>query len=432
MDRRTFYILGATVAGAAVAGSAVAAFRLNPTDAAIAIPVIVALALTVWAMLWGAYREPQHDAALLAKFGAMLDARAARAEKLPTTHVSGSGGLSAKPSVVAVPPVQEIRDHVRLERFLIEAPMPNEASRRNAATWLGVLRTQNPYLTVRLPPEVTQTLVRIRNEVKAESMRQLRTEVKAYMEKSSLAPPEVPQPDQGSQSSALPDLPDRSDSGLPRVVLRTTRDLTDEDGRTIPAGTEGLFVWLPPTTPSGVELVDVRFGNTTKTLPLDSVIAVAPPGHAEVWNKNRERILGLGQPHTGLVTRPEPTAVRVPPSKLPARDPNSGKKPSAAEGREKGSEHSATILFDDTLVVEATEHAEFHAQLKKGTRVEGFAKETSGQAFDFYILDRKNYVQFCEDREGAEIYAETDRVALDFKKTIPRDGVWYFVFDTYA
>ena len=91
-----------------------------------------------------------------------------------------------------------------------------------------------------------------------------------------------------------------------------------------------------------------------------------------------------------------------------------------------------TTLFDDTVDVNATGHAEVHASLKKGTKVDCFAQEVKGQTFDFYMMDRKNYVQFCEDRESTEIYAETDRVALEFKKTIPRDGIWYFVFDTYG
>jgi hypothetical protein len=99
---------------------------------------------------------------------------------------------------------------------------------------------------------------------------------------------------------------------------------------------------------------------------------------------------------------------------------------------DKEAEPAESLLFDDSIEVEATGHAEVHASLKRGTRLTGFAKETSGLPFDFYIMDRENYVRFCEDRGGKEIYADTDRVALDFKKTISRNGVWYFVFDTYG
>jgi hypothetical protein len=84
---------------------------------------------------------------------------------------------------------------------------------------------------------------------------------------------------------------DRADSGLPRIVLKTTRDLADLHGRRIPAGTEGLFVWLPETTPWGEETVQVRMGDKTEVLPLDAVVAVGPPGQAELWNRTRDKIL---------------------------------------------------------------------------------------------------------------------------------------------
>lgn len=432
MDRRTFYALGLSIAGTAVVGCVVAASYLGLAYASIAIPVIVALAGIVWTMLWGIYREPQRDASLLAQLTVILDARAANSAQLSSHRASGEGSFKATASVYAIPPVQEVRDHLRLERFLIEAPMPNEASRRNAETWLGVLRSQQPYLTARHPPETRQMLEKIWNEVKAESMRQLRGEVRAYLERKSLAHSEVPQPGQSQDSPAVPDLPDRSDSGLPRVVLRTTQELRITGGRTLPLGTEGLFVWLPPTTPTGMELVDVRIGDTTVTLPLDSVIAVSPPGHAEVWNKNRESILGLERPPTSIVANPAPIATQPPPSPIRAPNPEDTATHDAKTTQPDSRKPTETVLFDDTLEVEATGHAEIHASLKKGTRVLGFAREPSNQPFDFYIMDRKNYVQFCEDRGGNEIFAETDRVALEFKKTIPRDGIWYFVFDTYG
>jgi hypothetical protein len=84
---------------------------------------------------------------------------------------------------------------------------------------------------------------------------------------------------------------DKADSGLPRMVLRTLRDLRDLHGRMIPAGTEGLFVWLPETTPWGEETVQIRIGDKTEVLPLNGVIAVAPKGHAGAWNRTRNRIL---------------------------------------------------------------------------------------------------------------------------------------------
>jgi hypothetical protein len=93
---------------------------------------------------------------------------------------------------------------------------------------------------------------------------------------------------------------------------------------------------------------------------------------------------------------------------------------------------SGKVLFDDTLPIEATTHAEVHDTLSKGTRIAGFASEASRQTFDFHMMDRRNYVRFCEDRGGSDTYSQRDRVALDFARTIPKDGVWYFVFDTYG
>lgn len=90
------------------------------------------------------------------------------------------------------------------------------------------------------------------------------------------------------------------------------------------------------------------------------------------------------------------------------------------------------MLFDKTLEIEATGYAEVHERLRKGTVVEGIAEELSGQHFDFYVMDQRNYARFSEDRGGTDIYAQEDRVAFNFRKKIPRDGVWYFIFDTYG
>jgi hypothetical protein len=90
------------------------------------------------------------------------------------------------------------------------------------------------------------------------------------------------------------------------------------------------------------------------------------------------------------------------------------------------------MLFDNTLEIEATGFAQVHERLRKGTVVEGIAEELSGRHFDFYIMDQRSYTRFREERGGTDIYFEGDRVAVNFKKKIPRDGVWYFVFDTYG
>jgi hypothetical protein len=88
-------------------------------------------------------------------------------------------------------------------------------------------------------------------------------------------------------------------------------------------------------------------------------------------------------------------------------------------------------LFNHSLKVRATEHAEFHASLPKGAKVTGLLRELSGLSFDFYIMDQRNYAKFCEDRGGSAIYSEFDVVAFDLKKTLPKEANWYFVVDTF-
>lgn len=90
------------------------------------------------------------------------------------------------------------------------------------------------------------------------------------------------------------------------------------------------------------------------------------------------------------------------------------------------------VLFNETLEVEATGSTEVHERLSKGTIVDGMVEEVSGQPLDFYIMEQRNYARFSEDRSGTDIYAQEDRVAFNFRRKIPRDGVWYFVFDAYG
>ncbi len=90
------------------------------------------------------------------------------------------------------------------------------------------------------------------------------------------------------------------------------------------------------------------------------------------------------------------------------------------------------MLFDHTLEIEATGFAEVHERLRRGTLVDGMVEEVSGQPLDFYIMDQRNFARFSEERDGTDIYAQEGRVAFNFRKKIPRDGVWYCVFDTYG
>lgn len=104
------------------------------------------------------------------------------------------------------------------------------------------------------------------------------------------------------RAAVHPDPPseDVSDGGRSRPLLKLLQDSKDLDGRVWPAGTEGLFVWLPEETLNGVELCEVRIGGETHTFPLKDVLAIGPPGHAEIWNSMRDDLLG---------SKPEPSSL---------------------------------------------------------------------------------------------------------------------------
>jgi hypothetical protein len=104
-----------------------------------------------------------------------------------------------------------------------------------------------------------------------------------------------------------------------------------------------------------------------------------------------------------------------------------------ASPADRSSEGAADrILFDGTLEVTATGYGEIHHDLHRGDRVHVLARETSGQPFDFYIMNRTNFVRFCRDREGSDIAARMDEPIVDLSRVIPRDGTWFFVIDTYG
>lgn len=392
------------------------------------VAVIIAVGAVLWSVPSIVYWGQRSNESLIEAIGAPP---VGHATTVPAKHVLATGAFAASANAVGIPPAAEAREHLRMERFLREARFPSAASERNARTWLGYLHVTYPYLTAKLPPDADAQLSPIKAEVRAESLAQLRSEVKDYMTRIRLDFVQEPGWEDQPTSVEPPDLPSRSDSGLPRIMLRTTREVRDSAGTTVPAGTDCLFVWLPPTSANGLELVEVRIGGNTKTLPLDSVIAIGPPGHAEMWNRDRAGVLGMDRAPDVEVTESPPPAVPKP-GQFPGANVPTPAAAATAPRPSKGLAPQGRLLFEDDIAVEATGHAEFHAALSRGTRVSGFAREVAGLPFDFYIMDQQNYARFCEDRGSREIYAESDRVALDFSRTIPKDGIWYFVFDTYG
>jgi hypothetical protein len=97
---------------------------------------------------------------------------------------------------------------------------------------------------------------------------------------------------------------------------------------------------------------------------------------------------------------------------------------------ERGPKES--VLFDDSMQVEATGYEEVHFDFERDAKVRVFAREIYGQKFDFYLMDHRNFVRFCKDRRSSELVRRTDSSLVEFQRVIPRGGAWYFVVDAYG
>lgn len=179
------FLLGGTVLSVA------ALFLWSLADDAIVIPVIAAILGVVWTAMFETYRGERDNRDLLERLGNPPPAVQPVPPSPPPAQASGSGRFSVTASVIAMPPRETILDHLRAERFLSEAPFPNDSSRRNAQTWLSFLRVQQPYLSAKLPPVSAALLSDLRLEVASESMRKLRNEVSEFFRRNSMAWPEV-------------------------------------------------------------------------------------------------------------------------------------------------------------------------------------------------------------------------------------------------
>lgn len=88
-------------------------------------------------------------------------------------------------------------------------------------------------------------------------------------------------------------------------------------------------------------------------------------------------------------------------------------------------------VFDRVVDVEATAHFAIEIEAPKGARISVFAREMWRQAFDLYLMDRKNYASFFRDRSGREFYGVTDEPVIEFERKVPRAGGWYIVIDAF-
>jgi hypothetical protein len=94
--------------------------------------------------------------------------------------------------------------------------------------------------------------------------------------------------------------------------------------------------------------------------------------------------------------------------------------------------NGAVTILDEVLGVSPGRHNEAHFELSKGAEISVFARELEGEDFDLYLMDRRNYVQFCKDRSESDLVAVTNEPVVDFKKRIPKDGTWHIVLEAFG
>lgn len=271
MDLRRL-LIGTSILGVALVASSVRAFQAFSTPTAeFSVGILVAFTLAAWAALLGLYLRDYRNAGVMSGMGPppALDS----VNVSPASHrATGNGRFSATVSAVSVPVADVARDELRVERFLRDASFPNDWSRRNAETWLRVFRLQHPYLAAELPPEIGQTLSRIRTEVAAEPLSQLRDEVRRYFGRNEMEWVEVPgsPPPESSDAQSRPSQADPGVGAAPTRLGGTTRTSG-------PSDSEGEGT-TPPRRGSGSKSA----GRPTERVLFDAQLSIEATGHAEV------------------------------------------------------------------------------------------------------------------------------------------------------
>jgi hypothetical protein len=271
-------LIGTAVLAAGVIGPSLRAFQVFSTaNAEFTVVLLVAFALAAWGALFALYLRDYRNAGVVSGMGTPpLPDRMPSPPGPPRAggsgKAAGSGTSRATASALSVPPPNEARDDLRVERFLRDASFPNEWSRRNAHTWLLVFQLQHPYLSAKLPPESADSLVKLRTEVAAEPMSQLRNEVRDYFSRNEMAWVEVSIP---TPSQPVVETKEPSPTGSEREVpaarvpgIGSTASGTDSQSRSAN---------LP--TP---ESVSKRPVTPAEKVLFDGWLSVGATGHAEV------------------------------------------------------------------------------------------------------------------------------------------------------
>ena len=152
----------------------------------------------------------------------------------------------------------------------------------------------------------------------------------------------------------------------------------------------------------------------------------APPQlvNLNVWNAPAVQLTAVSAPppvsRVDLHLEPELKVIEIPPPIEPI-------KVAALPESKSMSTHTEDTLFDGTLKAEAGGFDECHFKLEKGFTVKVFGREISGQTFDFYLMNRKNFSTFCSGGTSTYLFAQTDESIVEFRRKVPKSDVWYFI-----
>lgn len=133
------------------------------------------------------------------------------------------------------------------------------------------------------------------------------------------------------------------------------------------------------------------------------------------WSEIAMEIYRFAREDEGQV----PTAAAGMPAHLVAQDVMS----------QGGSASDSVLACDEgPYEIEATTFHPVELKVQKGDRVEGSLVETSSQAFDFWILDQRNFTDWVSGEE-IEGIGGFDRPAYPVSWRVPHKGPWFLVLD---
>jgi hypothetical protein len=88
-------------------------------------------------------------------------------------------------------------------------------------------------------------------------------------------------------------------------------------------------------------------------------------------------------------------------------------------------------IFDDFVTVPKGDHKKLKYIFNEGDLITGNVSESVGDPFNFYIMDKNLYSKYRSGHEPEYFDGDEDLTSYPIDFTVPHNGIWYFVFDTY-